>query len=98
MKKKFLYIILLTFFLCIPLNKIFAESDCIITGDYVRIRVGPGTNYEALYTVNAGTPVTLVDTGSYYGDGCDRWNKIRYNDYNNIINNNESVNEEDEYE
>ena len=25
-------------------------------------------------------------------------NKIRYNDYNNIINNNESVNEEDEYE
>ena len=76
-KNKLLYVLFVIFFMCFPLV-INAETDCIITGDYVRIRSGAGTNYEALYTVNYGTPVTLVDTGSYYGEGCDRWNKIRY--------------------
>ena len=79
MKKKVIFsLIIMILFLCTPLI-INAESDCIITGDYVRIRNGAGINYDILYTVNYGTPVKLVDTGSYYGEGCDRWNKIRYN-------------------
>ena len=81
MKKKYLISLIFAFvLLCFPSIINAAEAECIITGDYVRIRSGSGTNYEALYTVNYGTPVTLVDDGSYYGEGCDRWNKIRYKD------------------
>ena len=78
--KKIIYlcILLITFFFFIPLN-VFASFDAIISGDSVRIRSNPGTENTALYTVNAGTSITLDDKTLYDGTGCSqKWYKINY--------------------
>ena len=81
MKKRIIsLIVFITLFLCIPLN-IKADYDAIISGDTVRIRNGAGTNNDSLYTVNSGTPISVVDKTLYAGTGCsDKWYKITYKD------------------
>ena len=71
-------IISIFLFLCVPLTA-NASYDAVISGNTVRIRSGAGTNNSALYTVNAGTSISVVDKTLYDGKGCsDKWYKITY--------------------
>ena len=79
MKKNFIMtIVFFIAFFCIPLYA-YADYDAIITGNTVRIRSGAGTNNGALYTVNSGTEIKVVDKTLYSGTGCsDKWYKVIY--------------------
>ena len=72
---------------CLLLNALFfvlpysvkADYSAVITGSSVRIRSGAGTNYNALYTVNTNTPITVLDKTTIPGEGCNAgWVKITY--------------------
>ena len=77
-KYTILFIIFTILFFCIP-TIIFASYDAIISGDTVRIRSGAGTGNDALYTVNSGTSIDVVDKTLYAGTGCDaKWYKVIY--------------------
>ncbi len=79
-KLTFLIIFLTILFFLIPL-KINASYDAIISGNTVRIRLLPGTENTALYTVNSGTSITLPDKTLYSGTGCSaKWYKVNYKD------------------
>ena len=79
MKKNILLtLIFALFFFCLPLYA-YADYDAIISGNTVRIRSGAGTNNSALYTVNTGTAISVVDKTLYEGNGCSaKWYKINY--------------------
>ena len=79
MKKNIFLIIIFTFlFFYVPCN-IYADYDAVISGDTVRIRSGAGTENTALYTVNSGTSISVVDKTLYAGTGCSaKWYKITY--------------------
>jgi hypothetical protein len=60
MRKKLILITIFTiFFLIIPLN-IYASYEAVIKGTQVRIRTGPSTNNEALYSLGENTPTIDV--------------------------------------
>ena len=78
MNKKVLLLILLSCLLFLPGN-VYAAYDAIISGNSVRIRSGAGTENSALYTVNSGTPISVVDKTLYSGTGCSKkWYKVIY--------------------
>ncbi len=79
MKKSILLTLIFSlFFFCLPLYA-YADYDAIISGNTVRIRSGAGTNNSALYTVNTGTAISVVDKTLYEGNGCSaKWYKINY--------------------
>lgn len=81
MNNKILNLIIITLFLfCLPMT-VNASFDAIINGDTVRIRKGPGTSYDAIKTVNTGTPIVVLDKTLYEGDGCSKkWLKVNYKD------------------
>lgn len=80
MKKRYLFLISLFVFLCMPFT-INAAFDAEINGSAVRIRTGPGTDNSVIVSVNAGTSISVVDKTLYEGKGCDsKWLKIIHND------------------
>ena len=80
MRKKLILITIFTiFFFMIPLN-IFASYEAMISGSQVRIRTGAGTSYEAIYSLGANTPITVLDKNKVAGNGCSAgWLKVSYN-------------------
>ena len=77
-KKVLLFIIFACFLLILPQN-VYAAYDAIISGNSVRIRSGAGTDHSALYTVSAGTPISVVDKTLHSGTGCSaKWYKVTY--------------------
>lgn len=80
MRKKLILITIFTiFFFMIPLN-IFASYEAMISGSQVRIRTGAGTSYQAIYSLGANTPITVLDKNKVAGNGCSAgWLKVSYN-------------------
>lgn len=82
MRNKYLYYLLFSILLFI-LNMNFCYADVYkgkITGTGVRLRSGPGTNYEYLKTINKDSEYMLVDNTLYSTErGCNNgWYKIYY--------------------
>ena len=79
-KKHILLYILMCLFFCMP-SQVFADYPAEINDSSVRIRSGAGTNNSILYTVGAGTPITVYDKTLYAGNGCPaKWYKVKYKD------------------
>ena len=80
----FLFILLIC--ICLTSNVFAATHYVTLVGDTVRVRKGPGTNYDKLGTVDLGETFDLIDTTVYpdESNGCDAgWHKIQY-DANNV--------------
>ena len=77
-KKLFLITAFTIFFFIIPSN-ICASYDAVIKGSQVRIRTGPGTNNEAIYSLGENTQITVLDKTKVTGTGCSvGWLKVSY--------------------
>ena len=78
MNKKIIIFLIVSLFMCLPLN-VKAAYDATINENSVRIRRKAGTNYSILYTVNKGTEISVVDKTLHSGTGCSKkWYKITY--------------------
>ena len=78
MNKKIIIFLIVSLFMCLPLN-VKAAYDATINENSVRIRRKAGTNYSILYTVNKGTEISVVDKTLHSGTGCSKkWYKVTY--------------------
>lgn len=77
-KYNFYILIFLMTFILFP-TTLMAAHDAIITGSYVRVRSGAGTNYDDLYSLGTNTSISVVDKTLYEGEGCsEKWYKVIY--------------------
>ena len=80
MNKKRILSLIMCMFLLFP-SLVRASFDAEINDSSVRIRSGAGTNNSILYTVGAGTQISIPDKTLYSGSGCsDKWYKVNYKD------------------
>ena len=78
MKKKKIFIILISLFLILPF-KVYASFSAVTNTSSVNIRNGPSTDYKILYTLNKNTSIDVVNKTLYSGAGCSKgWYKITY--------------------
>ena len=58
---------------------VFAESPAVVTGDYVNVRTGPGTNYDRIgIQLNKGHSVTVLESAPDAKGGSIPWYKISF--------------------
>lgn len=82
MKQKLLFLIF-TFFL---ISTSVHATSAYITGNEVRFRKGPGTNFEALGVLNSNTIIELLNTNKTVGAGCNEgWYNIKYNNQTGYV-------------
>lgn len=78
---RLIYILLILFISLFLTNNVFAATHYVtLVGDDVRVRKGPGTNYDKLGSVDLGATFDLIDTTVYKNEGgcSDGWHKIQY--------------------
>ena len=82
MNKRLTLVLFIISLFIINMNICYAEIYMgKITGDSVRLRLGPGTNYDLIASVNKGNEYRLVDNTLYPSEQeCENgWYKINYN-------------------
>ena len=63
--------------------------EVVVTGDYVNLRKGPGTNYGIVDQVNAGHKLTITETaegsGYLWGNAGGKWICLSYTNYDEVL-------------